>query len=148
DPRVAEPQGRGPPTRHQGGSRGPLKGWARKDTTLTDPESIDNAPVHVTGLAPDFQQMLDPAGHPEITGVVDDGLDAKRPPALEVGLHPGMPEVGVEGDLIAAAQQPGAVAVRWWGADPAAEHELHLFRAPDVQVVRTQRFEEPAGVPG
>jgi hypothetical protein len=72
----------------------------------------------------------------EISGVVDDGLDAKRPPALEVGLHPGMPEVGVEGDLVPGAQQPGPVAVRGRGADPATEHDLHLLRAADVQVVR------------
>ena len=32
--------------------------------------------------------------------------------------------------------------------DPAAEHELHLFRAADVQVVRAQRLKEPAGVAG
>ncbi len=35
--------------------------------------------------------------------VVDHGLDAERLAAFEVGLHPGVPEVGVEGDLIAAA---------------------------------------------
>ena len=36
DPRVAEPQGWGPPPVHHGRRRDPLKGWARKDTTLTD----------------------------------------------------------------------------------------------------------------
>jgi hypothetical protein len=41
DPRVAEPQGRGPPA--VGGDRrqrDPLKGWARKDTTLAGALSI------------------------------------------------------------------------------------------------------------
>src|SRR6185312_3503882 len=147
DPRVAEPQGWGPPTVLEGGSRGPLKGWARKDTALADPESIDHATVDVTGLDEDFRQMLQAAGHPEIGGVVDDGLDAKRPPALEVGLHPGVAEVGVEGDLVPGAQQPGPVAVRGRGADPAAEHDLHLFGAADVEVVGAQRLEEPAGMP-
>ena len=72
DPRVAEPQGRGPPTLHEGGSRDPLKGWARQDTALADPESIDHPPVDVTGLRQDFRQMLQAPGHPEITGVVDE----------------------------------------------------------------------------
>jgi hypothetical protein len=51
-----------------------VSGWARKDTALADPESIDHAPVDVTGLGQDFRQMLQAAGHPEIGGVVDDGL--------------------------------------------------------------------------
>src|SRR5690349_23609462 len=147
DPRVAAAQGWGPPTVLEGGSRGPLKGWARKDTALADPESIDHATVDVTGLRKDFRQMLQTAGHPEIGSVVDHGLDPECPPALEVGLHPGMPEVRVEGDLVAAAQQPGPGPVRGWGADPAAEHNLHLLRAADVQVVGAQRLEEPTSMP-
>jgi hypothetical protein len=79
----------------EGGSRGPLKGWARKDTALADTESIDHATVHVTGFAEQFLQMFQSPRHPEITGVVDDGLDPKRPAALEVGLHPQVPEMGV-----------------------------------------------------
>ena len=74
DPRVAEPQGWGPPTVLEGWSRDPLKGWARKDTALADTESIDHATVDVTGLGEDFGQVLKSARHPEITGVVDDGL--------------------------------------------------------------------------
>src|SRR5215213_615666 len=58
----------------EGGSRDPLKGWARQDTALADPESIDHPPVDVTGLRQDFRQTLQAPGHPEITGVVDDGL--------------------------------------------------------------------------
>jgi hypothetical protein len=147
DPRVAEPQGRGPPTVLEGWPRDPLKGWARKDTALADTESIDHATVDVTGLGPDFGQVLDPPRHTEVGGVVEDGLDAERPAVFEVGLHPGVPEVGVEGDLVAGAQQPGPVAARWWGADPATEDDPHLFRAADVEVVGAQRLEEPPGLP-
>ena len=50
DPRVAEPQGRGPATIAEGGSRDPLKGWAGKDTTLADTESIEHAAVDARGL--------------------------------------------------------------------------------------------------
>ena len=51
DPRVAEPQGRGPPP--VGGERGerdPRKGWARKDTTLPDTFTIEQAAVDVRAL--------------------------------------------------------------------------------------------------
>src|SRR5215204_2607044 len=104
--------------------------WARKETALADTESIDHATVDVTGLGQDFRQVLNPPGHTEVGGVIDHGLDTERPPALEVGLHPGVPEVGVERDLITAAQQPRTVAVRGWGADPAAEHDLHCSGRP------------------
>ena len=50
DPRVAEPQGWGPPTVHQGRSRDPLKGWTRKDAALTDMFMIQQSAVDVTGL--------------------------------------------------------------------------------------------------
>ena len=36
--------------------------------------------------------------------VIHDGLDPECPAALEVGLHPGVPEVGIEGYLVATAQ--------------------------------------------
>jgi hypothetical protein len=81
-----------------------------------------------------------------ITGVVDDSLDPKRPTTLEVGLHPGVPEEGVEGHLIATAQQPGAVAPEGWGDDPPPEDDLHLLRSADVKVVGAQRLKEPPGM--
>jgi len=56
-----------------------VSGWARKDTALADPESIDHATVDVTGLDPDFRQMLQAAGHAEISGVVDDGFRSGTP---------------------------------------------------------------------
>ena len=41
DPRVAEPQGRGPPAiLGEGGVCDPLNGWTRKDAALTDTFSI------------------------------------------------------------------------------------------------------------
>ena len=44
DPRVAEPQGRGPPAiLGEGGPCDPLKGWTRQDAALTDTFSIEQA---------------------------------------------------------------------------------------------------------
>ena len=58
DPRVAEPQGRGPPAVHVVvGLRDPLKGWARKDTALADTFSIEQAAVDVTGLGLQLVQV-------------------------------------------------------------------------------------------
>ena len=39
------------------GERDPLKGWARKDTTLPDPLSIEQTGVNVTGLGLQLVQM-------------------------------------------------------------------------------------------
>jgi hypothetical protein len=79
DPRVAEPQGRGPPAVLDGWPRDPLKGWARKDTTLADTESVDHPAVHVTPAGEQFVQVLQAAGHPEIARVVDDGFGPETP---------------------------------------------------------------------
>jgi hypothetical protein len=59
-----------------------------------------------------------PAQQPEVAGVIDHGLDPECPTAFEVGLHPGVPEVGVEGDLVTGAQQPGAVTTLGCGNHP------------------------------
>jgi hypothetical protein len=64
------------------GHHGYVSGWTREDTALTDPFSIEQATVDRTSLDEDFRQMLQTPGHPEIGGVIDDGLDAERPPAL------------------------------------------------------------------
>lgn len=111
----------GPPTIADGGSRDPLEGWARADTVLTDTQSIDHATVDVTDFDRDFFQVLQPAQHTQITGVVDDRLNPKRPAAFEVTLDPRVAEVGVEGHLVAGAQQPGAVTTLGCGGCPAAE---------------------------
>ena len=69
DPRVAEPQGRGPPAiLGEGGPRDPLKGWTRKDTTLTDTFSIEQAAVDGTGLGLQFVQMDQAAVAAQVVG--------------------------------------------------------------------------------
>ena len=84
-------------------------GWARKDTALTDTESIEHAAIDVTGFDREFLKMGQSAQQSEVAGVIHDGLDPEGPAALEVGLHPGVPEVGVDRDLVPGAQQAGAV---------------------------------------
>ena len=88
DPRVAEPQGRGPLPRHEGGVCDPLEGWARKDAALADTLSVQQAAVGVTGLALEFVQVVQAAQAAQVPGVVDNGLDPKRPAVLEVLLDP------------------------------------------------------------
>ncbi len=104
--------------------------------------------VDVTGFVRDFLQVLQTAKHTEIAGVVDDGLDPKRPAAFEVGLDPGVPEIGVESHLVARAQQPAAMAPEGAGGDPATEDDLHLLRSAEIEVVGAQRLKEPAGMAG
>jgi hypothetical protein len=53
DPRIAEPQGRGPQShRVNGRVRDPLKGWTREDAALTDTFSLEDPPVAGSGLGP------------------------------------------------------------------------------------------------
>jgi hypothetical protein len=54
--------------------------------------SGDPGNVHPGGTVLDHYEQI-----AEIGGVVDHGLDAKRPPALEVGLHPGLGEAEISG---------------------------------------------------
>src|SRR5581483_5959174 len=58
DPRIPEPQGWGPPPRRiDGGVRDPLKGWARKDTALTDPFSMQDPLITGTALGLEFVEI-------------------------------------------------------------------------------------------
>jgi hypothetical protein len=62
DPRVAEPQGRGPlPAVLDGGVCDPLKGWARKDAALADTLSLQQAAVGVTALGLELVEVFQTA---------------------------------------------------------------------------------------
>ena len=63
----------------RGRSRDPLKGWTRKDTTLTDLLMVQQSAVHVTCLGAQLIKVLMTTKHPEVGRVVDDGLDPHRP---------------------------------------------------------------------
>ncbi|MGB8382556.1 MAG: hypothetical protein WCG47_15150, partial [Dermatophilaceae bacterium] len=63
----------------QGRSRDPLKGWARKDTTLTDVFSMQHSAVDVTGLCLQLVQVGQAAQHAQVGRVVDHGLDPQCP---------------------------------------------------------------------
>ena len=89
DPRVAEPQGWGPPPVHQGRSRDPLKGWTRKDAALTDLFMIQQSAVDVTGFRLEFGEMHQASSHAEVGRVVDHGLDPQGTALFEVLLGAG-----------------------------------------------------------
>ena len=60
---------RGPPAiLGEGGLCDPLKGWARKDTTLPDTFSIEQAGVDVTGLGLQLVQMFQAAVAAQVVG--------------------------------------------------------------------------------
>jgi hypothetical protein len=58
-----------------------------------------------------------------------------------------VPEVGIDRDLIAGAQQPGAVTTHRWGPHPLTEDDLHLLGPAGVKIVDAQRLKERPGVP-
>src|SRR5215211_2871269 len=69
DPRISEPQcGRPPAILGEGGLCDPLKGWARKDTTLPDTFSIEQAGVDGTCFGLQFVQMHQAAVTRQIVG--------------------------------------------------------------------------------
>ena len=85
DPRVAKTQGWSPPAvRGDGWQRDPLKGWARKDTTLPDSLSIEQAGIDVTGFGLQFAEVAQPALAAQVARCVNDGLDPQGTAVLEV----------------------------------------------------------------
>ena len=69
DPRVAEPQGWGPPPLHgEGGLRDPLKGWTRKDAALADTFSIEQSAVDGTGFGLQFGEVVQAALAAQVVG--------------------------------------------------------------------------------
>ena len=71
----------------------PLKGWTRKDAALTDTFSIEQGGVDRTSAGLQFVEMAQPTPAAHIVGVVDHGLDAQRPPVLQILFDAGVPVV-------------------------------------------------------
>ena len=66
---VAEPQGRAPPAiLGEGGLGDPLKGWTRKDATLTDTFSIEQAPIDRTRAGGQLVEMDQAAVAAQVVG--------------------------------------------------------------------------------
>src|SRR4029077_9528089 len=143
--------GRGPAALlGEGGPGDPLKGWTRQDAALTDTFSIEQCGVDRTGACLQLIEMDQPPQTTQVARVVDDGLDAQRPPVLEVLLDAGVPVEGVDVDLGAVGDDPGLELTgrRSTAALPTPEDQLDQLRAADVEVVGDQGLEEPASVAG
>ena len=73
DPRIAEPEGRGPsPIVGEGWVRDPLEGWAREDGCLAGALSFQYAPVDGAGFALKLVQVGQPGVAGKVAGAVDD----------------------------------------------------------------------------
>ena len=82
-------------------------------------------------------------------GGVDHGLDAQRPAVFEVLLDPRVLVEDVDDHALhVAAVDGGPEGAGGVAADLAAEDDLHVAGAADVEVVSDQRLEEPTGVAG
>ena len=74
DPRITEPQGRGPaPLRVHGGVRDPLKGWTREDTALADTFSIQDPAVDRTGFRVKVVQVRQAGVAAQVTRALSEG---------------------------------------------------------------------------
>jgi hypothetical protein len=74
-----------------------------------------------------------PPAAAQVPGVVDDGLDAKRSPLLEVLLHPAVPVEGVDGHVNTAGDDPGSEDVGRRRQEPPAEDQFDLVRPTHIQ---------------
>ncbi|MEZ5086015.1 MAG: hypothetical protein R2722_07105 [Tessaracoccus sp.] len=130
----------------------PAQGWARKDTTLPDTFSIEQASVDGTCFVLQFGQVGQPSVTLQVVGCVDDGLDPQRPPVFEVLLDPGVLEERVDGDIGIPADNRclrGPVVLnRTTPMAGAVEDQLHRVGPSDIKVVSNERFEERPGASG
>src|SRR6476659_8132743 len=128
----------------------PLNGWTRQAAALTDTVSIEQGGVDRTGAGLQLIEMDQPPQTAQVARVVDDSLDAQRPPVLQILLDAGVPVEGVDVDLGAVGDDLGLELTgrRSTAALPTPEDQLDPLRAADVEVVGDQGLEEPASVAG
>ncbi len=85
DPRIAKPQGRGPPpVRVNGWVRDPLKGRAREDSALAGTFSIQYAVVACTRPGLELIEVVQAGVAAQVAWGIDHGLDPHRAAVLEV----------------------------------------------------------------
>ena len=78
------------PRRIDGGVRDPLEGWARKDTALADPFSMQDPLIAGTTLGLEFLEIRQAGLAAQVAGTVDDGFDPHGAAVFEVLLDPGV----------------------------------------------------------
>src|SRR6266568_4759474 len=112
DPRVAEPQGRGPPAiRCEGGLCDPLEDWTRKAASaLADTYSLHQPGVAVTGSGLKLAEVVQAALAAEVSRVIADRLDPQGAVFLQVDLDAGVLEREVHRDLVRPVQHAGGEA--------------------------------------
>jgi hypothetical protein len=79
--------------------------------------------------------------------VVDDGLHARRPAVLEVGLDTRMPVERVQHDAVGVAVDRSAEDTFRGRAHLPVEDDLPVVRAAQIEVVGGEGFEERTGMP-
>jgi hypothetical protein len=134
--------------------RDPLKGWTGKDVALADSLSFHDSVVDCTCLGRQFVEVLQPAQHAQIGGVVDDSLDAHGLAVFEILLDPGVLVEDVDGHALIGAVDGGledlGIRVGRRGslprppftADLASEDDFHLLGTAEIEVVGDERLDE------
>ncbi|HTX00814.1 MAG TPA: hypothetical protein VMD59_18680, partial [Acidimicrobiales bacterium] len=85
-----------------------LKECRADGTALTGSLDHKQTVVDLASFLDELGQMLKPGKDPDVGQLVDDGLDAKRPPFFQVLLDAGMLVGEVEVNLGARREDPGA----------------------------------------
>lgn len=113
-------------------------------TALTGTLNCKQTGVDLAAFRHQLGQMLEPGEDPDVRRLVDDGLDAIRPPFLQVLFHPAVLVGEVHLHLGSGAEHPGPELLgRRTAAPVAAKHGMDLFGPTDADVVRHERLEEP-----
>jgi hypothetical protein len=129
--------------------RDPLKGWTRKDTALADSFSMQDPLIAGTAFGLELVEVGQAGLAAQVSGTVDDGLDAHRATVFEVLLDPGMLIEHVDDHpTVVPAVDRGTKGARGVPTDATVEDDLDVVRSAEIEVVGHQGFEETTGMSG
>ena len=111
---------------------------------MGQPFNVEQPAVGLKADLPQRGEILEPLADADVPGIVDRGLGAQRAALLVVLLDARSFVVDVQRGGDALGEDAGAEAAGGAAGDAAAEDQLHLVGAADVEVLADDLLEEDA----